>query len=356
MTPRRGDRTRHASIVDVARRAGVSPATVSRALRGLPVAPTTRQRVLAAAAELSYVVSPAASRLAGGATRTVAAVVPFLDRWFFAETLVGLAEVLAPAGYDLVLHHLGDRVGCERFFTDLPVRRRVDAVVLLAVPLDVGRTALLRQLGVPVVAVGPSTGDGTGPVGVGVDDEAAAGAVTRFLLHAGHRRLVLARDADAAGMGFEAGAARERGVRRAVEAAGATVQVLATPRWGVDGGLAVTRELLAGAELPTAVVAEYDEIAFGVLQGLAAAGVDVPGRVSVVGFDDHPMAELLGLTTVRQPVRDQGRRAGRRVLLALSGGPDAAAAPPREVLGTELVVRSSTGPAGGGRGAPLVRA
>ena len=101
-----------ASIEDVARRAGVSIATVSRALRGLPdVAAATRDRVLAAATELNYVASPFAARLASGRTATVGLVVPFVNRWFFAEVIATVETALRHAGFDLLLYNLGDADG-----------------------------------------------------------------------------------------------------------------------------------------------------------------------------------------------------------------------------------------------------
>ncbi|MBN9619835.1 MAG: LacI family DNA-binding transcriptional regulator, partial [Actinobacteria bacterium] len=106
-----------ASIEDVARRAGVSIATVSRALRGLPdVATSTRDRVLSAANELNYVASPFAARLASGRTTTVGLVVPFVNRWFFAEVIDTVETALRHAGYDLLLYNLGDEDGRGRFF------------------------------------------------------------------------------------------------------------------------------------------------------------------------------------------------------------------------------------------------
>ena len=121
-----------ASIEDVARLAGVSIATVSRALRGLPdVATTTRDRVLDAAAELDYVASPFAARLASGRTATVGVVVPFVNRWFFAEVIDTVETALRKAGFDLLLYNLGDEAGRTRFFDVMPMRKRVDAVLVV---------------------------------------------------------------------------------------------------------------------------------------------------------------------------------------------------------------------------------
>ena len=122
---------------DVARMAGVSTATVSRALRGVDgVNSRTRDRVLAAAHHLGYVSSPAASRLAGGRTATIAVVVPFITRWFFSEVISGAEEVLRGHGMDLLLYNLGHVEGRERYFSGEALQQRADAVLVLCLPLS----------------------------------------------------------------------------------------------------------------------------------------------------------------------------------------------------------------------------
>src|ERR1700719_2436283 len=125
------------NMADVARMAGVSMATASRALSNAPgVAAATRARVLAVAEQTSYVVSPEASRLSGGSTRRVAVVVPHISRWFFAAMLEGLESVLREADLDVLLYTVGNAVDSHSFFERLPARRKVDAVVVLAFPVS----------------------------------------------------------------------------------------------------------------------------------------------------------------------------------------------------------------------------
>src|SRR5262249_31609799 len=144
-----------ASIEDVAKLAGVSIATVSRSLRGLPdVATTTRDRVFAAARELNYVASPFAARLASGRAATVGVVVPFVHRWYFAELLGAVESVLHQAGYDLLLYNLGDMEGRQRFFEVLPVRKRVDAIVFASLGLTDDAAKVRHSLNVPIGMVG----------------------------------------------------------------------------------------------------------------------------------------------------------------------------------------------------------
>jgi LacI family repressor for deo operon, udp, cdd, tsx, nupC, and nupG len=135
-------------IDDVARLAGVSTATVSRALRGLPtVSAATRRRVLAAAEQLQYAVSPNASRLAGGKTGTVAVVVPRITRWFFATVVEAVQEHLHDNGYDLLLYHLGGREQTRRrVLQTASLHKRVDAVILVATPLSPADVTALTRL------------------------------------------------------------------------------------------------------------------------------------------------------------------------------------------------------------------
>ena len=120
--PRRGRHGARVNIVDVAERAGVSPATVSRSLRGLAkVAPETRQRVLDAARELSYVTSLRASGPAAGSRRSVAVIVPFITRWFFSTVTAGAVDFLRIRGYDVVLYHLGSADIRDHFFERMPL-------------------------------------------------------------------------------------------------------------------------------------------------------------------------------------------------------------------------------------------
>jgi DNA-binding LacI/PurR family transcriptional regulator len=330
----------HSRMTDVAARAGVSLATVSRALRGSPeVSAETRSRVLEAATSLSYVVSPAASRLASGRTATVGVVVPFITRWFFAEVVAGLEKGLHQAGMDVLLYNLGDADGRSRFFDRMPLRRRVDAVVILSLALDGCELDLVTGLGVPVVCVGMQV---PGCSSVGIDDIDAARRAVRHLIELGHERIGMLRGAVEPNLGFTVPLDRHEGYLAAMAEAGLdTAGLTASTPWGPDGGAHAMTELLALPQPPTAVFAESDEMAIGALRTLRRAGLRVPEQMSVIGFDDHDMADLLDLTTVWQGVHQQGATAAEMVLSGLAH-PDA---PPRRVLlPTRLIVRQTTAP------------
>ena len=130
------------TIRDVAQAAGVSTATVSRALRGLPhVDPETRERVRKVAADLDYVVSPSASRLASGRTGTIAVITPFIDRWFFSTLLSGISDVLQERDVDLLVYEVGDPGTSPGLPAERRLRGRVDGVIVVTLPTDAPRIA-----------------------------------------------------------------------------------------------------------------------------------------------------------------------------------------------------------------------
>ncbi|MGC5030419.1 LacI family DNA-binding transcriptional regulator [Micromonospora sp. DT229] len=336
-------------IDDVARLAGVSTATVSRALRGLPtVSAATRRRVLAAAEQLQYAVSPSASRLAGGRTGAVAVVVPRITRWFFGVVVEAVEDFLHQSGYDLLLHNLGGREqNRQRLLHPANLHKRVDAVMLVATPLRPADLAALTTLALPGVTVSSGT-DVAGWPCVRIDDVAAARTATRHLLELGHRRVAhISGDPDDE-LAFTTHLDRRRGYQEALRAAGLRPDPTLDVESGFDiaGGTRATEELLRRGDPPTAIFAACDEMAMGALTALRDAGLRVPEDVSVIGIDDHALSGVLGLSTVAQPAAEQGRLAAQMLLDPLcrpaASAPDPAAT--LVILPTRLVVRESTAP------------
>jgi DNA-binding LacI/PurR family transcriptional regulator len=334
-----------ASIHDVAELAGVSVATVSRALRGMPnVSSSTRDRVLGAAAELKYIASPLASGLVTGRIRSVGVVTPYAGRWFFAEVVRGIEEALREGGYDLVLHVLADQQRRAAFFADLPLRRRVDAVLIVALPMDEQELSVLRGLDVPLACVGEPM---RGVHGERIDHTSAARLATQHLINLGHSRIALIGGDPEGPEHFDVPVLRAQGFHEALEGAGLPVQ----PDWEIDGlftarggELAMTSLLSASIGRPTAVFCQSDEMAFGALRALRHSGLRCPEDVSVIGFDDHELASTFDVTTVAQPVAAQGAAAARWMLARLQ---DRGRADDDEVNlhPVRLVLRGTTGPA-----------
>ncbi len=327
------------TMADIARLAGVSMATTSRALSNAPgVAPATRERVLRIAEELDYVVSPEASGLSGGSTGRVGVVVPHLSRWFFGEMLEGIESILGAARLDMLLYHVGDAADRQSFFRLLPARRKVDAVLVVGIPVSAEEQERLALLGVGVVAAG---GQFAPYPYVSVDDLAAGRQALDHLLFLGHRRIAMIDAIDPNETSWPVDG-RALAYTTALRDADLPVEeeLFVRVPWGATSGAEAMGRLLSLREPPTAVFAHSDEIAIGALRTLRKAGLRVPEDMSVIGIDDHPMAEQLDLTTVHQDVRRQGELAARLVTRLLDGDDVATST----MLPTRLVARGSTAP------------
>lgn len=332
-------RERAVNMADLAREAGVSIASVSRALGNAPgVSAATRRRIKALAAERSYTVSPDAVRLKRGTTNRIAVVVRNLEYWFYSSMLQGIMAGLHGAEFDVLLYQVETDDERRRFFVDLPLRRQVDAIIVLAFPVGDEERRRLDLTGVTVVVAGGAVGDYPH---VRIDDEAAARQAVNHLLLAGHERIGMLNAGGDWELPYSPPIDRARGFSTALAEAGLPVipeLVVETP-WGRTGGAEGMNRLLSVDRPPTAVFAFSDEVAIGALRSLRRAAVHVPSVMSVVGIDDHPMADLSDLTTVHQPVSEQGRTAGRLLLDLLQGNPIETA---HITLPTHLVVRGTT--------------
>lgn len=333
-------------IEDVALAAGVSTATVSRALRGLPkVNESTRARVLEAAARLEYVASPTASSLASGKTRVVGVVVPYVTRWYFANLIAGASRVLRAHGYHVLLLDVGDNGPHRSLLIDQQMLgKRVDAVLVFQLQLQDIEVDLLNRLRIPVVTVGTRSRHWGG---VRIDDVAVATTATEHLIGLGHVDIAYVGGEPAPQLDFVTPTHRQQGFTQTMAAHGLTVSAdrLVTSDWTLAGGLVAGTRLLTSRRPPTAVFAASDEMAMGVLVAARRLGVEVPRQLSVVGVDDHELAASFELTTVRQQVPEQGAQASLLLLAALAAGSQLGD-DTELVLDTELVVRGSTGTMG----------
>lgn len=321
----------------VAARAGVGVGTVSRVLNGAEgVRPSTRARVLSAVADLGYRPDPRARALALGRSHTVAAIVPFFTHPSAVARMRGVVEALRDSGYDVVLCDVETAEGRARSFSTLGAAERSDGLLLVSLrPTDaeVAHYAAARK---PVVLV-----DCEHPAlrSVVIDDVAGGRLAAQHLLALGHERIAFLGDApDPAGR-FVAGARRRSGFTAALAAADRPVPphaVVELAEHTQAAARAAAERLLEAPDPPTAIFVAADTLALGVLEAAAVTHTDVPGRLSVVGFDDLEVAGHVGLTTVRQPLHDSGRRGAELLLQALRGAPVPAG---RTVLPLELVER-----------------
>lgn len=330
-------------INEVAQLAGVSTATVSRALSGNGhVSEATRTRVHAAALELGYVVSSHASALATGRMKNVGVVIPFLNRWFYGAVLEGAESALLSHGYDLTLYNLSGG-GDERtsVFEHFLLRKRVDAVIAIALELTEAEVGRLHAIGKPIVGVG-GTIDGVRTLSI--DDIAVARLATEHLLALGHRTIAHIGGNKDSEMDFHVPSKRRVGYEDALLAEGIQPDpdLFEAADFTLQGGYAAAKQLLGNPrKRPTAVFAASDEMAIGTILAARDLGLHVPDDVSVIGVDDHELSEFFGLSTIAQFPALQGRMAVDMIMDELNPGH-------REVdllntaLPFELIVRSST--------------
>ena len=330
------------TINDVATAAGVSKGAVSFALNNRPgVAPDTRRRILEVADELGWTPSPRARALSVSKALAVGLVVarpPEILRAdaFFPAFISGLETVLSRRGHVLVLQVAEN--GDEATYRRLAKEGRVDGVFVTDLQVDDRRPALLTELGLPFVVVGPSLEDDPTPT-LGVDDAPGVRAAVAHLVDLGHRHIAHVSGPQT----MVHGRSRRTAWALALAEAGLPEGICVEADFSAESGAAATRTLLDLAEPPTAIVFANDLMAMAGLSLAVSRGVNVPGDLSVTGFDDMEISAHLqpSLTTVSTDVVAWGRAAATQLLEMVDG----ATVSPVDLPPARLVVRASTGPA-----------
>lgn len=331
---------RRPTLADVAKLAGVSLGSASRAL-SMPdqVKPATLERVTLAVAQLGYIRDGAARALASRRTRTIGAVYPTLNNPIFAHSTHSLQQTLWGMGYQLLIasheYHLDDEADVVR----LTVERGVDGLILVGTDHADAVFSLLHQRSLPYVLTW-STDDSSYPHCVGISNYQASYELARCALARGHRRIAIC------GGAIEHNE-RARGRRNGVLAALAEQGLDVRPEWLVEqpfsyeGGRMAIRQLWSQPDRPTALFCGTDLLAIGALHECRAQGIAVPDDLSIIGFDGIEEAEMMTppLTTVRIPAHEIGRRAALRIV-ALIEGRTLPAQPP---LPAEVLERPSLG-------------
>jgi DNA-binding LacI/PurR family transcriptional regulator len=331
------------TIRDVARHAGVSAATVSRVLNDSPlVLEPTRARVRAAVDDLGYRLNATARNLSIGRAMAIGVVVPFFTAPSVIERLRGVVERLGRGErreYDLMLFDVEapeQRGGALR---DLARRDRVAGLLIISLPISDAEVAALERDELPAVLV-----DATHPrlPRVVIDNVRGGELAAEHLLVRGHRRIGFVGDHPTNPYGFTSSEDRRRGLRAALERAG----VEADPglerfgRHGREEAGELAAELLTLPEPPTAIFAASDLQAIGVLKAAEQLRVRVPDELAVIGFDDVDLAEIVGLTTIRQPLREGGALAADLLLSAIERA--GTGAPVEQRQGLTVVERRTT--------------
>ncbi len=329
------------TLAHVARIAGVSQMTASRALNDRPgVSQETREEILRVAANIGYVVNRSAQKLSGGRNGIIGIVTPTLDNEFVGELIIGVGRAARVAGYETFVYTVFDEdrhshqsvLGLMKQFTD---------GVVAILPRDSIYFDALAAANVPVVVI-DQRGALAGFPSISVDNYGGALRAVEHLAELGHTRVAFISGDES----IEGVRDRRRGYLDAI----ARFRLADDPGLIAQGDLSQMKafdaasQLLALPQRPTAIFAANDLSAFGVIAAAREAGLKVPHDVSVIGFDDIPMAAQVHppLTTIRQPFAPMGR-AAVNTLMAQIGSTESVA--PRIVLPAELVIRQSTGPA-----------
>jgi len=333
-----------ATIRDVASRAGVGVATVSRVINDSPlVSPATRSHVLNVIAELDFVPSTSARRLSLGRTMTIAVIAPFFTRPSVMERLRGIKESLANSRYDLTLYNVETIERRDACMRDVPRRERADGVLIISLSPQDADIPVLQQADVPIILIDANHACLSSMTRVIVDDVAGARAATQHLIELGHRRIGYVSDFIETPFNFTSSRYRLQGYRQALDEAGISFR----PQYHLQGehgrnqARQMAHALLSLPERPTAIFAASDTQAFGVMEAARDLQIRVPEELSIIGYDDIEVAEYLNLTTIRQLLYESGNRG---VSLLLNRLANMQAEPVVEVLPTELIVRRTTAP------------
>jgi len=329
------------TIVDVAHEANVSYSTVSRVVNNKSyVKPETRERVLQAMNTLGYQANVQARSLAGGKTNVIGVMVRGIVGQYTAEIVRGIDDIIAGAGYDLMLYTTHQRTSRESAYVNGMVRGLAEGLLLI-LPEELDRYGEnLRRYQYPYVLIDHRSVTGEDHSIIVANYEGAYAAI-QHLINLGHRRI-----------GFLKGT---MDIYSAVDRFAAYTQALSNNNIPYDPdlvrqgdflhptGFAMGGELLDLAQRPTAIFASSDMMALGVMDAARMRGLSIPADLSLIGFDDIPMAAATypRLTTVRQPLEEMGRVAAQILLRAMKNP-----SLPSEtvILGTELIIRDSTAP------------
>ena len=326
-------------IVEIAKRAGVSPATVSRALRGMHhVNERTRKRIIEAAQLLDYPIRPdLLPPSASTRTNTIGVIAPFISRWYFSQALAGIEQALREAGMDLLLYNFAQVDARQRVFQQKKLVGKVDGLIVISLPPTQKEFEQILGLGIPVSLMGTLH---EGCSCVSIDDVKGAEMATQHLVDMGHRDIAIMVGQNAYAYKFEVADQRLHGFKKVLTENG----IEFNPPWQITADFdshtseIAMDEFLRQKKLPTAIFCQSDEMAFGAITSLRKKGLRVPEDISVIGYDDHEYANLVGLTTIAQPVQFLGQLAASQIMARI-GKPESSIAQMK--VPTSLVIRNS---------------
>jgi DNA-binding LacI/PurR family transcriptional regulator len=330
------------TIHDVARVAGVGIGTVSRVLNNnANVKPGTRERVLAAIQHLNYKPDPIARSMISKRTDAIGVIAPFFTRHFFMEVLQGAEAATTDSGKELHLYNVRTNKQLDHYFSELPMHRKVDGVLILSLAPEDEFARKFLALGLPVVLV-----DAYSPLltSLVVNNKEGAYQAMMCLIRQGHRRIGFI-NGILEGFRFNQAIDRLQGVQMALKDAGLPFhpELIVETEWTREGGKNAALQLLSQAERPTAIFAASDIQAVGVLEAARELHIQVPDELAVIGFDGIELSELLQLSTMQQPMREMGALGIKKLIELIEHQHENQAREPELIwIQTELVERATT--------------
>ena len=330
------------TIKDIAKQAGVAHTTVSRASRGSSlISSDTTQRIRMIASEMGYSPSAAARTLKTNRSQALGVIIRNVNDPFFSEILQGIEEVAQANGYSLFMAASQQDRERDQGIVQNMVERRVDGIIICSTPVSSEQSHQLASFGVPIVVVNNQAVEEY-RYSIYHDDVDGSRQLTRHLIDLGHRKIAYLGNANAGRSTLD----RQAGFQQELGLAGIAVPasfIHQVPGGGPENGLVGLEHFLTLPIRPTALVCYNDMLAIGVLQALQGAGILVPAKVSVTGFDNIIFSAYTNppLITFNQPKRFIGAEAAR-LLLGLLNGSEESAGPKIQTLKGSLLVRAST--------------
>jgi DNA-binding LacI/PurR family transcriptional regulator len=331
----------NATMLDVAKQAGVSVATVSRVLNGSDrVSEETRQKVMKVCESMDYTLNPIAQSLRLGKTNSVAAILPFLTLPSIVERLRGVMASLSENDFELVPFTLGNPEDRDAKIMELSRRSKTDGLLIISMPVNKEQGDLLIRNKMPTVLI-----DSQHPKldRINVDDRCGGKLVTDYLIGLGHKKIGFISSHLNNPLQFSSTIYRYQGYCDALKEAKLPINpnYQEEGKHGREEAKRMALKMLSSDDPPTAIFASSDSKAIGVLDAARELNISVPEDLSVVGYDDIRDAEYVNLTTVHQPLFKAGRLGGRK-LVSLIKNPGST--PEEVLLPLELVVRGTTAP------------
>ena len=348
------------TILDIAKIAGVTPGTVSRALNDSPlVNERTRERILQIAEDLNYTPNQVARRLSMGKTFAIGVIVPFFTRPSISERLSGVVSILSNSPYDLVIHNIENTKQRTIGFQDMLLKSRIDGALIISMPVLDEDIDYLRETNIPIVFIDrkhPGLGDFDS---IYSDDIAGGYKATKHLLDLGHRKIGFigditeiytkpanGSDKELNPFQFTSSKDRYKGYLKALGEADIppNPNYFAEDNHGHIEAKSMAIKMLRLPDPPTAIFAASDTQAFGVIQAAREMELYVPTDLSIVGFDDVQAAEFMELTTIRQMLYRSGQQGVKKLLERMSGSNSRS----HQInIPNEIIIRKTTAPPNG---------